>query len=151
VDFRRKQRRRKAALFAACSYLKDEEFKMFICGKETVEAKELENIVAFLAFDRDNLMITWFWQIIRRFNNYKMELLLQFWTGSSTVQFKKNIGESKNKYLQVLLMSERSPDALPQSSTCDQLLILSIYPSMEVFEQKLEMAIQSIGDGFHLI
>lgn len=89
-----------------------------------------------------------FFRIISKWSNEKLQKLLVFATGSSNVPFGgfKNFVNYGGTF--TLHFNKNDLNALPTSHTCFNKIEIPCYPSYQIFEQKLTLAIECDEFGF---
>ncbi|EMC99447.1 hypothetical protein BAUCODRAFT_119031 [Baudoinia panamericana UAMH 10762] len=120
------------------------ELKSVVEGSTHLDIDELRRAARHEGFDDDLTYIDTFWDIASRWPEETQKHLLKFVTAAERVP----VGGASSITFIVRPGVAEDPEALPTSSTCFGTLTLPIYPSAEVLERKLLLAIEYGMEGF---
>jgi len=117
----------------------------FLCGNPDVDIDLLQQVVEYEGFEKDDLVITNFWESLREMSPYERKLFLQFVWARSRLPMKvsdfdapfKIQKDSKTKV-------GDSNSALPSASTCFFTLTLPEYNDKGILKKKLLYAIRNV-------
>ncbi|EGD83203.1 ITCH protein [Salpingoeca rosetta] len=128
----------------------ERELELLLIGMAEFDVAEWETHTIYRNYDRRSKQITWFWEIVREFDNEQRARLLQFVTGSCRLP----VGgfadlQGSNGPQKFCIDKYGSADSLPRSHTCFNRLDLPPYKSKADMKTKLTMAIEET-EGFGL-
>ncbi|KAL0230608.1 hypothetical protein PCE1_004165 [Barthelona sp. PCE] len=121
-----------------------EELEKLICGLPNYNVEELISSFKYVDFEKDCEAMVYFFGLLRSFDIEEMKRFLKFITGSDRIP----IGGFNSR--PITLRRVGNQKALPVAHTCQLLLDIPGYPSQEICEAKVRLALQHC-DGFHLI
>nr|XP_020653156.1 E3 ubiquitin-protein ligase HACE1 [Pogona vitticeps] len=101
-------------------------------------------------YDKDDPVIQWFWEVVEELTQEERVLLLQFVTGSSRVPhggFAHIMGGSGLQNFTIAAVPY-TPNLLPTSSTCINMLKLPEYPKKEILKDRLLVALHCGSYGY---
>ncbi|KAH0788426.1 ubiquitin ligase [Histomonas meleagridis] len=128
----------------AYSLLDPSEMDILLSGEEVLDWGGLKRSAEYSdGYDANSQAVKWFWEVFNTFNNDEKKQFLKFSTGTDRAPF----GGLEN----VHITFQRSADtnALPVSHTCFNIFTLPDYPSKEILERNVKIAIKyTEGFGF---
>lgn len=114
-------------------------------GTRNLSIPDLRATTTYEGYAPEGPYITAFWGIVEAWSKEKQKQLLKFVTAAERLP----VGGAKDVTFRVHRVGhEGSEEALPTSSTCFGTLYLPKYPSGEVLERKLTVALEMGGEGF---
>lgn len=132
----------------ALSLLKPDELELLICGNPSLDTHKLQKAAKYRAgYSEDSPTIVSFWTLFHAWPLDKQKKLLAFITGSDRIPF-EGVGE-------LVLVIDRplgfdgGVHQLPVAHACFNQLVLPDYPTPQVLEDKLSIAIEN-SEGFGL-
>ncbi len=132
-----------------CMFL-PEELEVLISGLSDVDVYDLRCNTVYVGYEKNHLVVQWFWEILEGFPNARRRKFLQFCTGSSRVPPEGFAGlRGNNQKLQKFNIHKSGSELdLPRAHTCFNQLDLPEYSSKEVLQKKLILAITEGADRF---
>jgi E3 ubiquitin-protein ligase HUWE1 len=126
------------------------ELELLICGLPDVNVEELRQHTDYRQYRENDLIIIWFWDILRSFSREEKALFLQFVTGTSKVPLGGFANLQGMRGTQHFSIHRAYVDVglLPTAHTCYNQLDLPFYGSQEDLREKLLMAIKEGNEGF---
>ena len=131
--------------FSSIKLFKAEELQELICGSPVLDFKELESTTVYDGYEKDSLVIKYFWEIVHEMSDEEKKQLLVFTTGSDRVPIG---GLSKLQF--VITRNGTDGTRLPSSHTCFNALLLCEYESKAQLKEKLKTALEYRNCGFYL-
>lgn len=121
-----------------------------ICGLPDVNIEDLRQHTDYRQYRENDLIIIWFWDILRSFSREERALFLQFVTGTSKVPLGGFANLQGMRGTQQFSIHRAYVDVglLPTAHTCYNQLDLPFYGSQEDLREKLLMAIKEGNEGF---
>ena len=127
----------------ALSIFTPEALKALIEGYEEIDIDELEHTVTYDDYTADSPYIQDFWHVVRNMSPTQHKQLLEFVTASDRVPV-----NGMGSVVFIVQKNGEEDSRLPSSSTCYGRLLLPMYSSRRVLEEKLCKAIEnSVGFG----
>ena len=122
------------------------ELEFLLCGNPVLDFDELEQGTDYQdGYDSSSPTITYFWQVLREFDETEKKTFLKFATGSdrAPIDGLSQLG---------LVVSKNTDDnsRLPSAHTCFNHILLPAYSSVEVLRAKLKYAMEMAAEGFQL-
>ncbi|KAJ7561891.1 hypothetical protein O6H91_03G045900 [Diphasiastrum complanatum] len=128
----------------------DKELELLISGLPEIDLEDLKSNTEYTGYTAASPVVQWFWEVVRAFNKEDMARLLQFITGTSKVPlegFRALQGISGPQKFQIH-KAYGAPERLPSAHTCFNQLDLPEYPSKELLQDRLLLAIHEASEGF---
>ena len=130
------------------------ELELVISGMPTIDIKDWKNNTIYENYNEESNVIKFFWEIIESFDNDERAEFLQFVTGSAKVPLEgfsalQGIG-GINKF-KITKVFDKNFERLPTAHTCTNQLDLPDYPSKELLNEKLRLAIKEGKNSFGFI
>lgn len=132
----------------------EDELELLLSGLSTIDVEDWKQNSGYSGgYDVDHQVISWFWECVGKMDNDDRVKLLQFSTGCCRVPHKgfshlqNSGGRGQGKFV-VTYMPYNDNDELPTASTCINMLKLPDYPSYEVLEEKLLIAVRCGSQGY---
>jgi hypothetical protein len=130
--------------------MEERDFDVFVCGQSTTDIEILKLNTDYVNFeDAADPLIQWFWDIMNEMDEHYKCATIQFWSGSKRIQVIVNGKRLEYAKYEIHLLDD-CISALPQASTCFNILKLRRYASKEVLLAKLMKALEAMEDGFTL-
>ncbi|KAL6108647.1 hace1 [Pungitius sinensis] len=127
------------------------ELELLLSGMPEIDVQDwCRNTEYISGYDPQEVVIQWFWEVVKSLSQEERVLLLQFVTGSSRVPhggFAYLMGGSGLQKFTVAAVPYTS-NLLPTSSTCINMLKLPEYPSQEVLRDRLLVALHCGSYGY---
>ncbi|XP_053314970.1 E3 ubiquitin-protein ligase HACE1 isoform X2 [Spea bombifrons] len=127
------------------------ELELLLSGMPEIDVNDwIRNTEYTSGYERDDQVIQWFWEVVQELTQEERVLLLQFVTGSSRVPhggFAYIMGGSGLQNFTIAAVAY-TPNLLPTSSTCINMLKLPEYPSKEVLKDRLLVALHCGSYGY---
>lgn len=134
------------------SLFSETELELLISGLPTIDVADLRANTEFVGFRPTDEAVQWFWRALESFDQQDRAKFLMFVTGTSKVPlggFKALRGQRGPQKF-TLERGYGAVDALPQSHTCFNSLVLAPASSYEALRDKLLLAIREGSEGFGL-
>ena len=130
------------------------ELELVISGMPTIDIKDWKNNTIYENYNEESPVIKYFWEIIELFDNDERAEFLQFVTGSAKVPLEgfcalQGIG-GINKF-KISKVFDTNFDRLPTAHTCTNQLDLPDYPTKEILNERLRLAIKEGKNSFGFI
>ena len=130
------------------------ELELVISGMPTINIQDWKNNTIYENYNEESNVIKYFWEIIESFDNDERAEFLQFVTGSSKVPLEgfcalQGIG-GINKF-KITKVFDKNFDRLPTAHTCTNQLDLPDYPTKEILNYRLRLAIKEGKNSFGFI
>ena len=130
------------------------ELELVISGMPTIDIKDWKNNTIYENYNEESPVIKYFWEIIELFDNDERAEFLQFVTGSAKVPLEgfcalQGIG-GINKF-KISKVFDKNFDRLPTAHTCTNQLDLPDYPTKEILNERLRLAIKEGKNSFGFI
>ncbi|KAL1750384.1 hypothetical protein FB107DRAFT_224003 [Schizophyllum commune] len=124
----------------------EDELAVMCCGQPEISITAWQRRTQIHGYARDDPIIAWFWDCVRRWDVARQEKLLSFVTGNSRVALGSPHERSRSPRGPDVFVIERGWElgALPTSRACSSTLYLPPYPSRRVLEAKLLYAIECV-------
>ncbi|XP_078504436.1 E3 ubiquitin-protein ligase HACE1 isoform X1 [Lissotriton helveticus] len=127
------------------------ELELLLSGMPEIDVSDwMKNTEYTSGYERDDPVIQWFWEVVQEITPEERILLLQFVTGSSRVPhggFAFIMGGSGLQNFTIAAVPY-TPNLLPTSSTCINMLKLPEYPSKKVLKDRLLVALHCGSYGY---
>ncbi|XP_019375705.1 PREDICTED: E3 ubiquitin-protein ligase HACE1 isoform X1 [Gavialis gangeticus] len=127
------------------------ELELLLSGMPEIDVNDwLKNTEYTSGYERGDQVIQWFWDVVEELTQEERVLLLQFVTGSSRVPhggFAHIMGGSGLQNFTIAAVPY-TPNLLPTSSTCINMLKLPEYPSKEILKDRLLVALHCGSYGY---
>ncbi|XP_031820339.1 E3 ubiquitin-protein ligase HACE1 isoform X2 [Sarcophilus harrisii] len=127
------------------------ELELLLSGMPEIDVNDwIKNTEYTSGYERDDPVVQWFWEVVESITQEERVLLLQFVTGSSRVPhggFANIMGGSGLQNFTIAAVPY-TPNLLPTSSTCINMLKLPEYPSKEILKDRLLVALHCGSYGY---
>uniref|UniRef100_A0A8I6ADJ5 E3 ubiquitin-protein ligase HACE1 n=1 Tax=Rattus norvegicus TaxID=10116 RepID=A0A8I6ADJ5_RAT len=127
------------------------ELELLLSGMPEIDVNDwIKNTEYTSGYEREDPVIQWFWEVVEDMTQEERVLLLQFVTGSSRVPhggFANIMGGSGLQNFTIAAVPY-TPNLLPTSSTCINMLKLPEYPSKEILKDRLLVALHCGSYGY---
>ncbi|XP_045044575.1 E3 ubiquitin-protein ligase HACE1 isoform X1 [Desmodus rotundus] len=127
------------------------ELELLLSGMPEIDVSDwIKNTEYTSGYEREDPVIQWFWEVVEDITPEERVLLLQFVTGSSRVPhggFANIMGGSGLQNFTIAAVPY-TPNLLPTSSTCINMLKLPEYPSKEILKDRLLVALHCGSYGY---
>ncbi|XP_077159406.1 E3 ubiquitin-protein ligase HACE1 isoform X3 [Paroedura picta] len=127
------------------------ELELLLSGMPEIDVSDwIKNTEYTSGYDRDDLVVQWFWEVVEELTQEERVLLLQFVTGSSRVPhggFAHIMGGSGLQNFTIAAVPYTA-NLLPTSSTCINMLKLPEYPRKEILKDRLLVALHCGSYGY---
>ncbi|XP_011359015.1 E3 ubiquitin-protein ligase HACE1 isoform X2 [Pteropus vampyrus] len=127
------------------------ELELLLSGMPEIDVSDwIKNTEYTSGYEREDPVIQWFWEVVENITPEERVLLLQFVTGSSRVPhggFANIMGGSGLQNFTIAAVPY-TPNLLPTSSTCINMLKLPEYPSKEILKDRLLVALHCGSYGY---
>uniref|UniRef100_A0A8C0QBY2 E3 ubiquitin-protein ligase HACE1 n=2 Tax=Canis lupus familiaris TaxID=9615 RepID=A0A8C0QBY2_CANLF len=127
------------------------ELELLLSGMPEIDVSDwIRNTEYTSGYEREDPVIQWFWEVVEGITPEERVLLLQFVTGSSRVPhggFANIMGGSGLQNFTIAAVPY-TPNLLPTSSTCINMLKLPEYPSKEILKDRLLVALHCGSYGY---
>ncbi|XP_060023773.1 E3 ubiquitin-protein ligase HACE1 isoform X4 [Lagenorhynchus albirostris] len=127
------------------------ELELLLSGMPEIDVSDwVKNTEYTSGYEREDPVIQWFWEVVEDITPEERVLLLQFVTGSSRVPhggFANIMGGSGLQNFTIAAVPY-TPNLLPTSSTCINMLKLPEYPSKEILKDRLLVALHCGSYGY---
>uniref|UniRef100_A0A2K6F7B9 E3 ubiquitin-protein ligase HACE1 n=1 Tax=Propithecus coquereli TaxID=379532 RepID=A0A2K6F7B9_PROCO len=127
------------------------ELELLLSGMPEIDVSDwIKNTEYTSGYEREDPVIQWFWEVVENITQEERVLLLQFVTGSSRVPhggFANIMGGSGLQNFTIAAVPY-TPNLLPTSSTCINMLKLPEYPSKEILKDRLLVALHCGSYGY---
>ena len=122
------------------------DLSMLLMGCHSLDLKEWRRHTEQVDDASGGLVLLWFWEVLKEFDEEKQRLLLRFCTGSSRVP-PGGFAELQPNF-SVEVSNAGSPEHLPHAHTCINKLVLHRYSSKGQLREKLLHALPTEGFQF---
>ncbi|KAG5584718.1 hypothetical protein H5410_045152 [Solanum commersonii] len=120
--------------------------KMLHGSKTAVSVENWKEHTNYNGYKKDDLQISWFWEIVGSMSAEQKNVLLFFWTSIKSLPVEGFGGLDSKLHIYRTLDSH---DYLPSSHTCFYRLCFPPYPSMDVMQNRLNIITQNyVGCSF---
>ncbi|XP_041509590.1 E3 ubiquitin-protein ligase HACE1 [Microtus oregoni] len=130
------------------------ELELLLSGMPEIDVNDwIKNTEYTSGYEREDPVIQWFWEVVEDITQEERVLLLQFVTGSSRVPhggFANIMGGSGLQNFTIAAVPY-TPNLLPTSSTCINMLKLPEYPSKEILKDRLLVALHCGSYGYTMV
>ncbi|XP_042336520.1 E3 ubiquitin-protein ligase HACE1 isoform X3 [Sceloporus undulatus] len=127
------------------------ELELLLSGMPEIDVSDwTKNTEYTSGYEKDDPVIQWFWEVVEELTQEERVLLLQFVTGSSRVPhggFAHIMGGSGLQNFTIAAVPY-TPNLLPTSSTCINMLKLPEYPNKETLKDRLLVALHCGSYGY---
>ncbi|KAH0622179.1 hypothetical protein JD844_024264 [Phrynosoma platyrhinos] len=127
------------------------ELELLLSGMPEIDVSDwMKNTEYTSGYEKDDPVIKWFWEVVEELTQEERVLLLQFVTGSSRVPhggFAHIMGGSGLQNFTIAAVPY-TPNLLPTSSTCINMLKLPEYPNKETLKDRLLVALHCGSYGY---
>lgn len=127
------------------------ELELLLSGMPEIDVSDwIKNTEYTSGYEREDPVVQWFWEVVEDITQEERVLLLQFVTGSSRVPhggFANIMGGSGLQNFTIAAVPY-TPNLLPTSSTCINMLKLPEYPSKEILKDRLLVALHCGSYGY---
>lgn len=107
-----------------------QELEKRICGEAEISLEALQKSVHLIDLEQTDLRVKYFWEAVKNFSNEDRSRLLRFVTGRRRLPAPLYLSSAKPE----------ADNALPESSTCGNMLFMPKYSSAKLAEEKLQYA-----------
>ena len=121
----------------------ERELELLMGGMSEIDVDDWKRFTDYRGFTEQDDVVQWFWQCVQQWPAEQRSRLLQFATGTSRIPvngFKDLQGSDGPRRFTIEKSGE--VNQLPKSHTCFNRIDLPPYPSKEVLENKLVLAIE---------
>lgn len=121
----------------------ERELELLMGGMSEIDVDDWKRFTDYRGFTEQDDVVQWFWQCVQKWPAEQRSRLLQFATGTSRIPvngFKDLQGSDGPRRFTIEKSGE--VNQLPKSHTCFNRIDLPPYPSREVLENKLVLAIE---------
>lgn len=118
--------------------------KAFVEGSSRLDLHDLRKAIKYDGYDPNSKYMQSFWRILTSWPEEKQKQLLKFVTAAERIP----IGGASNLTFVISRSAVEDLELLPTSSTCFGTLYLPRYPTAEVLNDKLSLAIKYGLEGF---
>jgi len=119
-----------------------EEIEVRAVGEKTVDPEKLKKITNYECCSETKPVVKYFWQVFEELSEEDKALYLKYvWGRQRLPSDLKNL-----RYKHTIYYCGGDPESLPKAHTCFFQIDLPDYPSAEVLEKKLLIAIRFCGD-----
>ena len=120
-----------------------EELDIIFGGERKIDVNDMKKYCLYRGYDPSELLIQWFWDYLFEFSQEKLEIFLQFVTGSRKVPM------GGFAHLRITINNVLNDSNLPISHTCTMELDIPCYNNKETLCKKFDWALKE-GIGFFL-
>merc|ERR1712157_84192 len=117
------------------------ELRDVYCGSTDVDVDLLQRVVEYEGFNKDDDVISYFWDALREMTTTERKLFLQFVWARSRLPMKESEFEAPFKIQKI---DDENDAALPSASTCFFSIKLPQYPDKDTLKRKLLFAINNV-------
>jgi HECT-domain (ubiquitin-transferase)/SPRY domain len=121
--------------------LSKHELQDLFCGNPDVDVDLLKCVVEYEGYNENDLVILFFWEVLREMTNLDRKKFLQFVWARNRLPSKESDFESPFRIQRDIGSSDNS---LPSASTCFFTLTLPKYSSKDVLREKLTFAMENV-------
>jgi len=124
------------------SILTGEELRDFFCGNPDIDVDILRRVVEYEGYDESDIVIVYFWEVLRELTNEERKRFLQFVWARNRLPMKQSDFDAPFK-----IQKDNGKDgdkALPSASTCFFSLTLPEYKNKVDLKEKLLFAINNV-------
>ena len=130
----------------------ENELELLMCGVPEIDVDDWQKNTKYNNYDEEDVIIQYFWEIVRELEPEDKALLLQFCTGCSRVP----LGgfaclQGAGEVMPFTVSRTHDTSKLPTASTCFNLFKLPNYSSKDILLSKLLPAIHYGAEGFDFI
>ncbi|WFD45155.1 HECT-type E3 ubiquitin transferase [Malassezia psittaci] len=121
----------------------ERELELLMGGMSEIDVDDWKRFTDYRGFTEQDDVVQWFWQCVQKWPAEQRSRLLQFATGTSRIPvngFKDLQGSDGPR--RFTIEKSGAVNQLPKSHTCFNRIDLPPYPSKEVLENKLVLAIE---------
>ena len=121
-----------------CQHLYWRQLEELVCGKTKLDIKAFKENTKYDGFNKDDEVIKWFWDWLKKCGDHEQSLYLKFVSGRTRLPKDKNF-----YYTHVIqkINYNNGQEAFPNSATCFFTLKLPVYKDKETLEKKLNYSI----------
>ena len=126
------------------------ELELLLCGTSKIDLEDWRKNTDYINFTPASPSIIWWWELLESMSQDDLAKLLQFVTGTTKVPsggFASLIGATGPRRF-TISKSSKDANSLPVSHTCFNQIDLPEYPSKQVFQKMMIMAINEGGSYF---
>jgi len=121
------------------------ELRDIFCGSVDVDVDLLQRVVEYEGYEKDDAVISYFWDVLREMTSHERKLFLQFVWARSRLPMKESDFDAPFKVQKDFKNSGGSANAaLPSASTCFFSLSLPEYADKDTLKRKLLFAINNV-------
>jgi len=121
------------------------ELRDVFCGNADVDVGLLQRVVEYEGYEKDDPVISYFWEVLREMTTHERKLFLQFVWARSRLPMKESDFDAPFKVQKDFKNSGGSANAaLPTASTCFFSLSLPEYVDKDTLKRKLLYAIKNV-------
>ncbi|EME50119.1 hypothetical protein DOTSEDRAFT_41268 [Dothistroma septosporum NZE10] len=122
----------------------DHQLKSHLEGSDHLDIDELKAAARYDGYEAKSKYIQMFWRVVSSWPEKKQKLLLKFVTAAERIPI---TGASQLTFV-IKKAATENLESLPASSTCFGTLILPRYPTAEILQAKLSLALMYGSEGF---
>lgn len=119
-----------------------EEIEIRAVGEKTVDPEKLKKITTYCSCSENSPIVKLFWQVFEEMSEEDKALYLKYVWGRQRLP--SDLKNLRNQH--TIYHCRGDPEALPKAHTCFFQIDLPDYPTAEVLEKKLLIAIRFCGD-----
>ncbi|XP_054425746.1 E3 ubiquitin-protein ligase HACE1 isoform X3 [Pteronotus mesoamericanus] len=125
------------------------ELELLLSGMPEIDVSDwIKNTEYTSGYEREDPVIQWFWEVVEDITPEERVLLLQFVTGRVPHGGFANIMGGSGLQNFTIAAVPYTPNLLPTSSTCINMLKLPEYPSKEILKDRLLVALHCGSYGY---
>ena len=143
------------AVVPPCSlrYFSVPELSMILSGRPIIDIVELRKgaIYCGIKFSRTHDVALWFWEVIESLDQSTLSKFLMFCTGSSHMpitSYQPPFNVTMHDYSED---GKVNNDRFPEVHTCFNQIVFPEYSSKKILEEKLQFAIENMGNAFTIL
>lgn len=118
--------------------LNGNELEMCVSGKPEVDIEYLKEHTSYSGYRKDDLVIKNFWKLMESFSHEERRKFIRFAWGRSRLPLK---GSHWTNEFQIIRAAQNECNYIPIAHTCFFQIELPNYPSYEILEEKIRLAI----------
>ncbi|KAK3701762.1 hypothetical protein LTR37_015282 [Vermiconidia calcicola] len=124
--------------------LSPDDLRRIVEGSDHLDINELKRATLYTGYDPKSRYIQTFWRIVSGWPEVKQKQLVKFVTAAERIP----AGGASNLTFRIEKAQPWSTQHLPTSSTCFGTLLLPKYPSADILDNKLSVALKYGLEGF---
>lgn len=125
------------------------EFSTLLAGVHTIDLEDWRAHTVYDGYERDSVVITWFWQFVKSLSEQERSLLVKFATGTSNVPIGGFAALSPPFTITRAPFFSLTP--ISTAATCFHQLKLQAYPTYSDLEKNMLLAIRFGCEGFTFV